>query len=52
MDEVCKTCEYLPRCEETGIQLCLLKDNEHVVKNEDGDWGIETDWLTGLETAE
>ncbi len=48
MHETCKTCEYQPKCEESKIQLCMLKDNEQVVKTSRGGYVIVTDWLSGL----
>ncbi len=36
MIKYCDTCIYQPKCEKTKIQLCLLKDNEHVKEIADG----------------
>lgn len=44
MNNICKKCEYQARCEDTRIQLCKLKDNEHVEKI-NGEWIIQRDWL-------
>lgn len=43
MKNFCKICEHLKRCEETHIQLCKLRDNEHI-KNINGKWIIQRNW--------
>lgn len=48
MLETCQTCEHQSKCEETKIMLCLLKDNERVVKTQYGTWVIVTNWLSSL----
>lgn len=48
MTETCKTCKHRNKCEETRIQLCLLKDNQHVEQTVYGTWVIVTDWLSEL----